>query len=435
MQKATRATSGPAQGDWVGLCLRAYRSGRPLAVMLDYEGTLVPPDQPAPGRPGEPARHLLAALRGLPGVAVGVFGWRPLAELRETVGVPGLFYAGSGGAEMGLGGERLACPTPHGLHEAINSLWMGLVRVASTYPGTWVERKAFTCSLHYHALAPLRALAFRREVLSLVGAWPAVRCQAVSQSLVLSPADGWHKGTAVAALLSRLDDDALPIYAGDAGDDAEAMAVVSCLGGLAVGVGPGAPPLATHRAGSPGELAEGLGRLLAELPAARPPSSSPPPRSPAAAQDWVATSGEPAGEAGSTKPGVLVVDSDPKSRSETARGMRAEGWQVWEAGGGEEALALLRRLNGSVKAAIVDLQMPGIQGWRALRELGEAAPSLARCATTAGVSAQAAEAFRRTSATPLFVRPFPIEAVSAELHRLLGEEVPNQGPVHFAFMG
>ena len=37
-------------------------------------------------------------------------------------------------------------------------------------------------------------------------------------------------------------------------------------------------------------------------------------------------------------PGVLIVDSDPASRIAVAGAMERQGWQVWTASGGEEAV-------------------------------------------------------------------------------------------------
>jgi trehalose-phosphatase len=404
----------PDPSGWCDSVAEQYHGGRPLALPFDYDGTLTPiVHHPSLARLCEQTRQRLAALRDLDRVAVGVVSSRSLRELRELVGLPGLFYAGSGGLELDVYGERINYPEVQAFRAALSGLLSSLIRIVSAYSGAWIERKSVTCSLHFRGVAPLRALAFQREVSSLLSTWPAIRYRVVSQAIEVIPAAGWDRGTAMAALLAWLGEGALPVYAGDDASDAEAMAVTTCLDGVAVGVGREAPSLATHRLGSPDELADSMDRLLSTLTRVRVLPESARRADPAEPLREVSTETTPVG------PGILVVDADPLIRAQTAEGLRAEGWSVWEAGAVEEAVGTLRRLNGQIKAAIVDLQMPGIQGWRALSELGATNPALVRCATTAGVAAQAADAFRRTSDTPLFVRPFRVEMVSSELLRLL----------------
>jgi DNA-binding response OmpR family regulator len=57
---------------------------------------------------------------------------------------------------------------------------------------------------------------------------------------------------------------------------------------------------------------------------------------------------------------ILIVDDEENQRKSLAIGLRLEGYDVFEAGDGEEALAVLER--AEVDLAIVDLMMPGING-------------------------------------------------------------------------
>lgn len=407
---------------WVAGLVAAHRDGQPIALLFDYDGTLTPTvAHPNQARLPESTRALLAALSELPDVAVGVLSGRSLADVSGLVGLPRLFYAGSGGLEIDLYGERLTWPGSGAFRAALSGLLGPLVRIVSGYPGAWIERKTAALALHFRALPPLRALAFQREVFALLRGWPSVRHQTVTRAIELTPAAGWDKGTAVAAMLKRLGEGVVPVYVGDAANDTEAMAVVCCLGGVAVGVGPEAPSLATHHLGGPAELAAALSCLLACFSQIR--REPIPAQAPGEAIERPSTEvNEPPGAG----PGILVVDADPEVRSRTASELRAEGWRVWEAGAVEEAVGTLTRMNGQIKAAIVDLQMPGLQGWHALRELGTRSPSLIRCATSEAVNSQAADAFRHGSDMPLFVRPFRVEMVSAELLRLLGDRRAEQ---------
>jgi CheY-like chemotaxis protein len=103
--------------------------------------------------------------------------------------------------------------------------------------------------------------------------------------------------------------------------------------------------------------------------------------------------------------GVLIVDPNPDSRAELARGLEHQGWEVWEADDGEAAMDVCRRESESICAALVDLQLPGLQGARILADLGQFAPFLARCAVSSRMTPYLAAAFRRVSDTPLFTLP------------------------------
>lgn len=57
---------------------------------------------------------------------------------------------------------------------------------------------------------------------------------------------------------------------------------------------------------------------------------------------------------------ILIVDDEENQRKSLAIGLRLEGYEVYEAADGEEALSVLAEAN--VDLAIVDLMMPGING-------------------------------------------------------------------------
>lgn len=64
---------------------------------------------------------------------------------------------------------------------------------------------------------------------------------------------------------------------------------------------------------------------------------------------------------------ILIVDDDPNIRELAGHFLRNEGFDIHEAGDGEEALSVLQ----SVKAdlVILDIMMPNMDGWELCREL------------------------------------------------------------------
>lgn len=64
---------------------------------------------------------------------------------------------------------------------------------------------------------------------------------------------------------------------------------------------------------------------------------------------------------------ILVVDDDPEAREMLSRYLGKEGFLVYEAGSGEEAMELARNLHPDV--ITLDVRMPGMDGWEVLNEL------------------------------------------------------------------
>lgn len=71
---------------------------------------------------------------------------------------------------------------------------------------------------------------------------------------------------------------------------------------------------------------------------------------------------------------ILVVDDEAAVRAVIARGLAALGYRVREAGGGEEALAIIRAEAPSL--VILDYVMPGMDGAETARAIAEIDPDL-----------------------------------------------------------
>ena len=63
---------------------------------------------------------------------------------------------------------------------------------------------------------------------------------------------------------------------------------------------------------------------------------------------------------------ILLVDDEPSIRFLVARGLVAEGYDVMEAGDGEEAI---KRLDDRPDLVVLDVEMPKVGGWDVLAEI------------------------------------------------------------------
>jgi CheY-like chemotaxis protein len=73
---------------------------------------------------------------------------------------------------------------------------------------------------------------------------------------------------------------------------------------------------------------------------------------------------------------ILLVEDEPSLRELTREILEAQGYQVLEAGGGAEALALLAAHRGPLDLLITDVIMPGLSGRRLVEQVAAHHPRL-----------------------------------------------------------
>jgi len=111
-----------------------------------------------------------------------------------------------------------------------------------------------------------------------------------------------------------------------------------------------------------------------------------------------------------SRPRLLVIDDDPGITSTFQALLSSEGYDVATAADGVEALALVRR--ESFDLILLDLQLPGMDGWTILQHLRRLAPTARVVILCADVdSAGEIEAFRLGAVDVLLKPP--------DVHKLL----------------
>jgi two-component system, cell cycle sensor histidine kinase and response regulator CckA len=123
---------------------------------------------------------------------------------------------------------------------------------------------------------------------------------------------------------------------------------------------------------------------------------------------------------------ILLVEDEEAVRSFAARALRMRGYQVLEAGGGEEALDMVRKAVTPIHLLITDVVMPNMDGPTLVRTVRRIRPDLA----VIFMSGYAEDAFRRNDekAEDLYFlpKPFGLKQLAAKVKEVLSQTAPGK---------
>jgi trehalose 6-phosphate synthase/phosphatase len=262
----TRATppslQRPSPADVVGASLERARRAPALALLLDYDGTLVPfaatPELAAPPRN---VLELLARLAARPATATHVVSGRGREVLQRWLGhlAVGLH------AEHGLW-SRDPGATEWSQLETPIAAWKPRVgrildQFAARTPGSLVEEKEHSLAWHHRAadaqFGQHQANELRLHLTEVLSNVP-VEILTGSKVIEVRP-HGAHKGRVVRRVVEELRPDPLIVAMGDDRTDEDMFAALP-EGALAIHVGPGPSSARIHLAG-PSDACAWLDRL------------------------------------------------------------------------------------------------------------------------------------------------------------------------------
>jgi trehalose 6-phosphate phosphatase len=245
----------------------AYRGGRCLAMLFDFDGTLAPlVTHPDLATCPPAAIDLLSALAALPRVLVGIISSRALADLKTKVSLPGLAYSGSSGLEIELGDRLIVHPKAARFTPVLTAAAEVASLTVRQFPGAWIEHKPFSFAIHYRQVGRNEITLCEQCLASQLARFGGIlECESGSLALEVLPAIGWGKGDALDTILSCHGQDAIPLYAGNDARDEGAMLAADKRGGVSIGVGPAAPFAAQCRIADVDGLAEQLTQFLGQL--------------------------------------------------------------------------------------------------------------------------------------------------------------------------
>lgn len=244
--------------------LAAYHTGEKLVLLFDYDGTLTPiVEHPWQAQLAPHTRELLAELAAQPNVHIGVFSGRRLDELEQLIDLPQLSYCGLSGVELRLDGNLLVHPAACASVPLIDELTKRLAAIENVYPGAWVEHKRYGFTVHYRGVDPSLLEEVHTRILGfLESRTRQLRVVEAPSAVEVLVGGTWTKGDAVRKVVELVGEPVFLLYAGDAPNDQEAMDAVTAHGGIALGVGPLAPPSVTAHVADPQTLLNWLDALL-----------------------------------------------------------------------------------------------------------------------------------------------------------------------------
>jgi DNA-binding NtrC family response regulator len=144
-----------------------------------------------------------------------------------------------------------------------------------------------------------------------------------------------------------------------------------------------------------------------------------------------AAEGEPTGLQFCEKPGVLVVDDEHLVRIMVQLGLERNGFDVWLASNGWDAIDLYRKHRDRIAVVLLDVRMTGPSGPQTLDALRELNPKVLACFMGGDTGAPDPEELRQRGAAHFIAKPFRLEQLTDTLRRLVNgvpaKRVPADG--------
>jgi CheY-like chemotaxis protein len=116
--------------------------------------------------------------------------------------------------------------------------------------------------------------------------------------------------------------------------------------------------------------------------------------------------------------GVLVADDDAEVRDAVDDGLRREGFAVWLAADGQEALDVYHDHCETIDVVLLDVCMPGLDGPQTLAALQELTPQIRCCFMTGCLGSYTEQKLRHLGADEVFMKPFRLSEVAQVLRTM-----------------
>jgi len=253
---------------WPRLALELGRS-RSACILLDFDGTLSPfAAKPHLVTIPAEAKSALIELSQDRRIRVGVISGRSLADIRQMVGVPGIYYAGNHGLELEGPDLKFAHPCAEERRGEVADFAGALTRLLSGFEGAIVEDKGLTASVHYRLVRRGEVEPLLRAVEEEARGRRGLVLRHGKRVVEIRPDIPWGKGEAAELVITIMGEGCLPVYVGDDETDEEAFRSPMIHWTVRV-MDPATPTAARYWLRSVAEVHAFLGKLVSWSSAAR----------------------------------------------------------------------------------------------------------------------------------------------------------------------
>lgn len=248
--------------------LKGDLAERFLYLFLDYDGTL----SPIVRDPGKAVLSLrmrgrLEALSKAGRCRIAVISGRALEDIRRRVGIAGITYGGNHGLEVEGPEGKFRYPVPEKARRALDDVRGKLEKALSTIPGTFLEEKGMTLTVHLRKVKRGELLIAAHAVSEATRSYRMcgeIVVRPGKEAFEIRPSVEWDKGKTVLWLLEKSTvaggEPPWPLCVGDDRTDEDAFRVIRDRG-LTVFVGAPRQTKARYYLRNVGEVAAFLGRL------------------------------------------------------------------------------------------------------------------------------------------------------------------------------
>ncbi len=234
---------------------------------LDFDGTLSPL-APTPGTavPVAGTAALLQELAAAPGTQVALVTGRTVADVRRFLDVPGIYYIGVHGLEIGLpNGSVELSEGVAVIRSMLPAIKHQIERAVGSRPGILIEDKGLALACHYRLASRGDAAHAQQTVTAIAQDYQRrgahVRVTHGHEVVEIRSAFA-NKGKTVCRLLAAYGPSALAVYIGDDQTDEDAFKALPPES-VTIRVGPAAVPTAArYRVEGPSEVLHFLRALV-----------------------------------------------------------------------------------------------------------------------------------------------------------------------------
>ncbi len=220
-----------------GLTLLRRKLKRPVALFLDYDGTLVPiAPRPELAWLSDSTRFLLRSLSKW--VPVVFVSGRSLMDLRSRIRLRGMTYVGNHGLEIKGPGFRYQMEDAFHWRRFLKKVACQLQAELDSISGIFLEDKGYTLSVHYRQADTVSERNASRVLYrGLKPIMDLIQIRSGKSVWEILPPVEWDKGRAVTWILKRPEfQRRWPLYIGDDETDQDAFRSIRSKGiGIAVG--------------------------------------------------------------------------------------------------------------------------------------------------------------------------------------------------------